>query len=338
MSALAAETFTNTVPLALVRPILVGLAALGGDPYALRTRLGVDTFPSPDARIPKDRLRHVLDEASRRLNEPDLGLRLAQALPVGSFGLTEYCGMACSTLRDGLREASRFMSLLTDCMALVVHQTNDEARLVHRLRGNADRLEHLVELVMATLASRCREAVGESMAFRRVCFTAPPPRDPELYTSHFRAPVLFDAAVDELVIDAALLDAPLLTADAAVSRAMSSHPPPRDDAHASFLDEVRESIRLGLERGDVRVSMTATSLGLSVRTLQRRLGELGASYTALVDDARRDLAMQLVGHRSTAEITVLLGFSNPGAFFRAFRRWTGTTPRAHAAAAAGRAR
>jgi AraC-like DNA-binding protein len=335
MSALVAELSTNTVPLALVRPILVGLAKLGGDADGLRARLGVGASPGPDDRVSRDRFRFALDEASRELKEPDLGLRLAQALPVGSFGLTEYCGMASLTLRDGLRQASRFMSLLTESMALVVYETRDEARLVHRLRTNTDRIAHLLELAMATLASRCREAVGERMAFRRVCFTAAPPRDPSLYASHFRAPVFFDAPVDEIVIDAGLLDAPLLTADPAVTKAMSTQPDTHADGRAPFLDDVRETVRRALERGDAQVGKAAAALGLSVRTLQRRLGELGASYTALVDDARRDLALQLVGRRSTNEIAELLGFSNPGAFFRAFRRWTGTTPRAHLAAARG---
>ncbi|HEY8088691.1 MAG TPA: AraC family transcriptional regulator [Polyangiaceae bacterium] len=336
MSALAVRISTHgTVPLALARPLLHGLAALGADIDALRARMGVGMSPSPDARIPRERLQVVLDEASRGLREPDLGLRLAQALPVGSFGLTEYCGMASPTLRDGLREASRFMSVLTDGMTLVVHETLDETRVVHRLRPNARRIPHLLELAMATLASRCRDAVGDEMAFRRVCFSAPPPRDPGLYESHFRAPVVFDAPADELVLDSSLLGAPLRTADPTVAQAIGAWPgatttePGRD----SFVAEVREAVRGALERGDVHVGTTAATLGTSVRTLQRRLGELGVSYTALVDDARRELALRLVGRRTTTEVAALLGFSNPGAFFRAFRRWTGTTPRAHLAAA-----
>jgi AraC-like DNA-binding protein len=172
------------------------------------------------------------------------------------------------------------------------------------------------------------------MVLRRVAFAAPSPR-PEEYASYFGAPVAFGAGVDELVFDRSLLDAPLRTADRTTAAALGAHGRalcPDLKAPDPFLDDVRDAARRGLERGDACVATTAARLGLSVRTLQRRLGELGASYSALVDDVRRETALQLVGRRPTTEIALTLGFSTPAAFFRAFRRWTGTTPRAHAAA------
>jgi AraC-like DNA-binding protein len=320
------------VPLALVRPMLAGLASLGADVGALCACMGVSSPPPADACVARHRFQLALEEASRALNEPELGLRLAQALPVGAFGLTEYCGMTSATLRDGLQQASRFMGLLSERMTLVVYEEGDEARIVHRLRFNTERVPHLVELAMATLAARCRDAIGDGLRFRRACFTKPPPADPALYVAHFRAPVVFDATVDELVLDARLLDAPLRTADPAVARLLATQTAQGPRGGDAFLDDVREAVKHGLERGDVHVAATAASLALSVRTLQRRLGELGMPYSSLVDEARRDIALQLVGRRTTGELTRLLGFSNQGAFFRAFRRWTGTTPRAHVVA------
>jgi AraC-like DNA-binding protein len=75
----------------------------------------------------------------------------------------------------------------------------------------------------------------------------------------------------------------------------------------------------------------ARRLGVSARTLQRRLGEQGTSFAAIVDEVRRDLARREValGKRSFGEIAFLLGFSQASAFDRAFRRWTGSTPSAY---------
>jgi AraC-like DNA-binding protein len=176
------------------------------------------------------------------------------------------------------------------------------------------------------------------MRLRRVGIVGPAPRVPAAYDAWFGAPVAFEAHVDELVFDRALLDSPLRTADRATAAALGTHGRgicPELQAPDPFLDAVRDAARRGLERGDARVATTASRLGLSVRTLQRRLGELGASYSALVDDVRRETALQLVGRRPSTEVALMLGFSTPAAFFRAFRRWTGTTPRTHVAALRG---
>lgn len=336
--SLAEADTGSSVAAALVRPVLAGLEVLGLDVSLLRARLGAGDRIAPDARLDPERVQAVLDAAAQALGEPALGLRLAEVLPTGSFGFFEYASMAMPTLREGLRQAARFIRLLSERVTLSVEEAGGEAHLVLRQRWNMQRISHLVELALAGLFVRCRDAVGEGMRLRRVNLAGPAPRDAAAYRAFFGAPVVFDAPVDELVFDRALLDAPMRTADRATAAALGTHGRgicPELEAPDPFLDAVRDAARRGLERGDARVSTIASRLGLSVRTMQRRLGELGASYSALVDDVRRETALQLVGRRPATEIALVLGFSTPAAFFRAFKRWTGTTPRAHAAAMRG---
>jgi AraC-like DNA-binding protein len=334
VACLADSPTGSNVAGSLVRSILVGIEALGGEVDGLRASLE----PGPDVRVDPAQLRLALAQAARALGEPALGLRLAQVLPVGSFGFFEYCAMASPTLRDGLRQAARFIPLLSERLTLGVHETDDEAHVVLRLRRNTQRIPHVIELALAALASRCRDAVGDALVFRRVGIAAPALGDPAAYASHFRATVVFEAPVDELVLERSQLDVPLRTADPATSVALCNHGRglcPDLQAPDPFLDDVRDAARRGLERGDAHVRTTAAALGLSARTLQRRLGDLGVSYKTLVDDVRREMALQLVGRRTTAELAQMLGFTTAAAFFRAFRRWTGTTPRAHLVAVAG---
>jgi len=99
---------------------------------------------------------------------------------------------------------------------------------------------------------------------------------------------------------------------------------------------VRRVLASEVAGGDIRIEAVARRLGFSARTLQRRLTASGVSYQQLVDSARREAAARYLANSSLAigEIAYLLGYSEPSAFHRAFKRWNGTTPhslrRAHA--------
>jgi AraC-like DNA-binding protein len=93
---------------------------------------------------------------------------------------------------------------------------------------------------------------------------------------------------------------------------------------------VRRELRTAIPRGDASLAVVARALHVSARSLQRRLGERGTSFQALVDDARRAMAEELLGgqHASVTETAFAVGFADVPAFTRAFRRWTGTPPSA----------
>jgi len=101
-------------------------------------------------------------------------------------------------------------------------------------------------------------------------------------------------------------------------------------------DEVRSVLSAQATAGEMTIDAVARRLSTTPRTLQRRLARGGTSFEALRDDARRQAAELYLSTTTltTAEVTYLLGYSEPTAFHRAFRRWHGTTPqafRAHAA-------
>jgi AraC-like DNA-binding protein len=324
------------VSLMIARPILAAITSLGGDVAGFKRRMGIDENASWDERVPASRLAVALEEASRHLGEPDLGLRMAQVLPAGAFGFFDYCALSSATLREGLTQAVRFYGLLTDRLVLSLREERDVVRLVHALRPGMRRVPHLVELALAVMAARCQLAAGERMFLCEVWLARPPSQRPELYERHFGAPVRWNAPVDQIVFDRGLLDLPFRTADAVVARALVTQGNARRAELAPvapFLDDVRGVVRRALEQGSESVGSTAIALGMSARSLQRRLAETGTSYTGVVDGVRRELALQLVGGRPASEVAFLLGFSRPAAFFRAFRRWTGTTPGAYAVSA-----
>jgi len=92
-------------------------------------------------------------------------------------------------------------------------------------------------------------------------------------------------------------------------------------------DQVRRALRGALRSDDAQLEAVAKRLGMTGRSLQRRLRDEGTVFQTLRDELRKDLADRYLGQgMSFAEISFLLGFSEPSAFFRAFKRWTGLTP------------
>ncbi|HEY4056048.1 MAG TPA: AraC family transcriptional regulator, partial [Kofleriaceae bacterium] len=141
----------------------------------------------------------------------------------------------------------------------------------------------------------------------------------------------FDAPQDRLTFASDLLALPLHTASKPLAelleRRMKEIAPERaiDDP---VLDRTRRTLGAMLEAGETDVKTLASRLGESTRTLQRALGQRNTSHSQLLDELRRQRAQELLdaGLR-VADVAQRLGFAAPSAFFRAYRRWTGTSPR-----------
>jgi AraC-like DNA-binding protein len=125
--------------------------------------------------------------------------------------------------------------------------------------------------------------------------------------------------------DRALLDLPLQSSTAASSRQML----PDRSSEEEVVRAVLTTISDHLAYGAPSFEMTASALGLHIRTLQRRLGRWGAPFEALLDEFRRSRSLQLIqqGTHTLTEIAFLVGYSDSAHFTRAFRRWTGSPPR-----------
>lgn len=123
---------------------------------------------------------------------------------------------------------------------------------------------------------------------------------------------------------------PFLSFLGEVAKAMEARGAPRPAARRPnrFTAQVEQRLEAALESGDVGIDRIARELGYSRQTLYRRLKEEGTTYERLLDGLRRRLALRLVRGQglSVKEAAYRLGFSDPAAFSRAFKRWTGTSP------------
>jgi len=313
----------------IVAPVLQALEACGVD----RAALGAFP-PAAGDMVPGAAADRWLDAAADLLHDEALGLTLARRLPIGALGLIDYALCASTSLRAALARVARHYGAVTQRVYLSLHEAPPQAMLLFERRSGTAHSRHWIEFSFAIIAERMRQTLGRDVRFERVSFRHGPPASADAHDAFFGTRVAFSAPGDRLCFAHALLDGRLRTAAAALAELldgqMAARRPP-EDAHASdaLVCRVRQKLRSLLDDGDVRVETVATELATSTRTLQRELGRRGTSHKALLDEVRRDRALELLneGRSTVAEIAGRLAYAEPSAFFRAFRRWTGTSPR-----------
>jgi AraC-like DNA-binding protein len=320
------------VGVAPLRAILLGLAAAGTDVAEIMSRLGIrpEDVADPDGQVPAELTFRALVEAPSITGDPAFALHMAEALPMGSYGLIDYATLSSQTFREALERAVRYFALLDERVDLRVEAEDDVIRVTHRLRAREPPPHYAVELLFGTLAVRARNLSAKPFSPREVRFShrAPPYRSE--YDRVFRTHVSFEARIDELIYERSILDEPMITGSPALA--------PTVDRYARtllakrvgcdpFMADVQRAIEETIRGQTPSLVATAKRLRLGARTLRRRLSEAGTTYRDLLDSSRRDLAIAYIEDGvELAEVAYILGFSDQSSFQRAFKRWTGQTP------------
>jgi AraC-like DNA-binding protein len=261
--------------------------------------------------------------------DPSLGLRL------GGEALTDFQNVAVlaalhsATLGEGLEKLARYKRLV--CPEKVWLDVADgEARLRFQwLLADGDPPPLLTDLIFAGVLTLAQQGTGMSIQACRIELSRRRAHEAML-RRHFGCEIVFDAIRDVMVFDEATLALPIVGRNAqllAVLLPGLELALAQEDGPRTLVDDVRRAIveTMGGERP--AISKVAKALGLSPRTMQRRLSDLGTRYQDLLDDVRRDTARRLLENTDLqiAEVAFLLGFEEVNSFLRAFRGWEGTT-------------
>jgi len=287
----------------------------------------------PDAavRYPVARWRMMLERASTHLGDPALGLHLGQTITPAHFGVMGYVLLACPNVGAALGRLMQYQRLLYDVNPM--HYTLDDEVLTLKWGVEAGRPGALVdECAITALIQLLRDVTGRATGLLEIDFVNPEPADPAPYRRYFRCLVRFAQPATAVRVRADALALPLRGPDPALldvlerqADALLAALPPSDD----FEQGVRRCIARLAREGEPSMERVANELHCSTRTLHRRLEERGSGFRTLVDDTRRRLADDYLAdpRLQLAEIALLLGYSEQSAFTRAYRRWTGRTPK-----------
>jgi AraC-like DNA-binding protein len=268
-------------------------------------------------------------------NGATIPLRAGAAMCCDDYGAFGLAWKTAFDLRGSYERAERYARVLTSVSTYEVEKT-DNGAFIHLHRAGERRLgmRFSNEATIASIASISREVSTEDFKPVAVYFKHPAPGSTADHETSFGCPVHFESDKDALLVSSETLHTPNKLGDESISKFFDTHL----EAELSKLEDdvslerrVRIQISRALSEGVPMISDVAAKLGMSGRTLQRRLADQGYSYQAVIDESRRQLAERLLQQTNyaLAEITFMTGFSEQSAFTRAFKRWLGQTPRSY---------
>jgi AraC-like DNA-binding protein len=286
----------------------------------------------PDSKVPaRDQIR-FLALIAEAMEDDFLGFHLGLTTELRDIGLLFYVVVSSATLVDALRRAARYAAILNegvsvrcaDCQNLVV--SFDYAG-VRRL---GDR--HQMEYWLTAVVRMCRILTGRRLIPERICVKHRGALSDEMF-EFFGCPFEFGANTDEIEFSGDVKTLPSVSADPFLNKLLASYCEEALSRNArrrgNFRVSVENVVAPLLPYGKVQAEDVANRLGVSQRTLARRLANEGLTFSAFLDEIRTDLADRYLADHdlSISEISWLLGYREPASFSRAFKRWTGRRPR-----------
>jgi AraC-like DNA-binding protein len=288
--------------------------------------------PDPTELVPADEHLAVARAIYGHPRET-LGIEMAQALPLEVTGLWGFLLRSSSTFGDMLRRAERYMRVVNRYSEFVLEDDGRQAFMTcaHPDPSPYGRREQVVCTLLGHWIAWGRQLTRTSLVVDEAQFRWSGPRDHEPFERFFGGPVRFDAAQDVLVLPSDALRLPLVESTPELGARFEAYAATlvrRMMPQSSLVERVKEEIAEGLLSGTATEGAVAERLGITVRTMHRRLDAASTSFRRIRDELLRERAEVLLRERRVpiAEVSYLLGYGEPSNFHRAFRRWTGVTP------------
>jgi AraC-like DNA-binding protein len=322
---------------AKIAMIVDALVTEGVSAAAALEEVGVslDSLHSPATRVALDQIIECYHNALRLTRDPHFALHLGLKIHVSTYGMYGFALLSGTDFRKIMQVAVRYHRLVAPLAEIAFDENGERASwsitpLSHP-RVDAQMYRFLVELQIGTHLSLMRDVMGPSFVPREVTVTFRPFGDAPSYRAAFGCSMHFNCAHNSLAFDAACLN---------------RRPEHGNEITHSSVVKLCESLMSELERrvgaaGKVReilvvnlmrptgLEAVAARLHLTTRTLRRKLDEEGTSFRKLVDELRMEVAVKYLRDTELTidDIAYSLGFSEAAIFRRAFRRWTGKSPR-----------
>ncbi|MCX2560959.1 AraC family transcriptional regulator [Acetobacter farinalis] len=312
----------------------------GGDMDRIAGRAGLST---DQLSLPTDALDvgsycRLFHEAAADTQDGNIGLWFGQQFAPEKLGLIGYVALLSPTLSEALQNLTSHFAYHQARTTTRFVQQDDLVRLEYAIHDPTILTRrHDAELTMGMFRNILRHALGPDWAPEEVHFEHKQPEQAEEHRQAFQADIRFQCATNALVFRKTVLTRAMPDADAAmldVMRAslisLARSRPDQATAHLSLKDRVILHIRAALEDGHIEFPDIAARMQLPPWTLQRRLAQLHLSYSTLLEETRHAEALRHLASPTLdiSEIARALAYTETSAFSRAFRKWSGQSPRA----------
>jgi len=306
---------------------------VGLNPVELAQQVGIDAaaLANPDDRIPAAAACRLLERTAEKASCPTLALRIAETRQTFGTGVVNVLLAHKRTLREVLLATAEYRHLLNEALAVYVEDAGETVTIREELVVEPGTpTKQAIELAVGVLGRHSSALLSDHWKPRSVHFVHQGPEDLTFHRRFFGCPLEFGSDFNGFVCAAADLDYPNPAADPELVRYAESL---ADSLNVTGADstplEVRKAIYLLLPLEQATVERVAGHLHLSVRTMQRQLELAHTSFSELLEEVRRELAVRYMGNPSypIGRGPALLAYSQQGSFTNWFSSRFGVTPR-----------
>jgi AraC-like DNA-binding protein len=337
-SALNSEQDLASIPMAgggLSRLAIARLKSAGVPVAPLLRRAGLtpEVVADPDERLSVRSQVALLDEAAIALKDDRLGFTLARDHDPRQIGLLYYVMASSQTLGNGLKRVARYSQITNE--AIVVRYLEGHRLIISLSYSGVPRHSdrHQIEFCMFGVLRVCRMLTEQKLVPQHFSIAHHRSGANSEMARFVGTKVEFGADRDEFALNLDARELPLIHADTHLNDLLLKYCEAaladRKGNPSQLRTRVENAISSLLPHGRVLVEDVARSLGMSERTLARKLSDEGLNFTEILQQLRRDLAVRYLNDRKlhVSKIAWLVGFNEVSAFTHAFKRWTGKTPR-----------
>lgn len=287
-----------------------------------------------DGTIPFEKHCRLLDQAALMTGDDCYGLRFGTERDPRDIGLLAYIGMSSANLHDALKNITRYSKLGTEGLVSRLIVERDAALFESALvmPQAVAGYDQEMEFVISLMVNACRALTGRNIAPLEVRFRHGRKTEIRTFERILNCPVIFGSDHECIVFKREQLRLPVVTADDRLLEILKGYGDTilaeRARHGPDFKHDVESCIVELLPKGEATAKLVAMELGMSERTLSRRLAEIGLTFKTLLAEIRHDLSLKYVAEPGITlkQTAFLLGYSEVSAFSHAFKRWTGHTP------------
>ncbi|HEX8921544.1 MAG TPA: AraC family transcriptional regulator [Pyrinomonadaceae bacterium] len=326
-----------TIGAGVARALLELAVAKGASHETLAEQSGIHPaeLQDQDNRIPFAKYVALMRAGKELCGDPALALHYGEAVEMDEISIVGLIGRASETIAEAFTQVNRYARLAVEVESagldrFVLTRSEGQVWMVDT-RQNANDFPELTESIFARMVCTARRMFGEPNFMKAVHVTHPAPTYRAEYERVFRLPVVFESDRNALLTDDSWLTYRNPHASRYVFGILSAHAEElleRLERSKSTRGRVESLLMPILHTGEANMDTIAGKLGLSRQTLFRKLRMEGVTFEKVLDELRRTMALHyLRGSKvSVNETAYLVGFSDPAAFSRAFKRWTGYSP------------
>ena len=305
---------------------------VGLNPSSMMRGAGLpnEALTNPDLRISAAKVGALLEDTARESRCLTIGLQMAESRRISDFGAVSLLLTHQPTLRNVLGTAIEYLHLMNESLAMHIEDAGELVIISEEIVSVSGRsMRQATELAVGVLFRMFRTLLGANWKPYSVNFTHAAPPDLSVHNRLFGLKAVFDSEFSGIVCEARDLDRKNPAADAVMARYAKQFVEAMPGASGrSVVQEVRKTIYLLLPLGRATLEQVADGLSVNARTLQRQLNEAKTSFSELLDDVRRDLAVRYMNSpaHTLTQISAMLGFSHSSAFSRWYGAQFGTSP------------